>query len=1156
MTDPVTPSAEIDPINDAIERLRALTQVTVQNYWRCCPQDLPVAVATQSEGWNDWSTAQLNPKGYIVWSAGRQVMWLGQRFVVPHDLQGYPLTGLALRLVLTWWAEYAQIFVNGQLVQEGDLFDSSARVLLSSAVVPGEEITVALRLVSPGHDIGALMRSHCVYEAATGDHIDPGFVADELAVLHKYIEAFEPEKLDALAAAVAEIDWEAVSQKEEFTRSLSRLRQNLQSKIHPPLPPLSRGGQEGKSKILLLGHAHLDLAWLWTVSETWEVAQRTFESVLTLQQEFPELTFCHSTPALYAWIEQHRPDLFTAIKQQIAAGRWEVVGGMWVEPELNLISGESIVRQVLYAQRYVQEKFGQLTLVAWVPDSFGFCWQLPQILKQGGLEYFVTQKLHWNDTSQFPYGAFWWRSPDGTQIFSLMSPPNTTGVMDTNPLTMAAYAINWETQTNLKDAFWLPGVGDHGGGPTRDMLQVAKRWQQSPFFPRLEFTTALSYLQQLERGLGARDWGLGIGNSSEFVPHKGGSASLTVLSFELGRETQHSSSQSPIPNPQSRSDVRRSLSRAADAHGGSPITNPVWNDELYLEFHRGCYTTHADQKLWNRRCEGLLYQAELFASLATLTTGASYPKIQLEDAWKKVLFNQFHDILPGTSIPEVFVEANQAWQEVEQVGLEILEESLKAIASQITLPPPPQPDAQPLMVFNPLNWERSEIITISIETLHVETLHATSLQMLSVDRLSDRNSIEPTLRGNWEIYDLSGEKIPSQLTEKSTLLFLAKDIPSVGYRVFWLCPCHDELGRGAMRYAPTLQENWILENELLRVVVDPDTGDLSSIFDKIHQREVLSGSGNQLQAFQDSGQYWDAWNIDPNYAQHPLPPTQLKSIEWLERGVLRSRLRVVRQLGQSRFCQDYVLCAESPLLKIVTTVDWQERHVLVKAAFPLNLEADFATYEIPCGAIQRPTRPQTAAEQAKWEVPALRWADLGDEEYGVSLLNDCKYGYDSQPSQLRLTLLRSPSWPDPEADRGIHQFTYAIYPHSGSWQSAGTVRRGYELNLPMQVMLLSTLCDRTNSSLPAVGQFLDLQADNLILMALKQAEDCSDQWILRCYECHGEVAESQVQSDLGLNIAHSVDLLERPTQILEASSDGKAVKILPWEIASFTLLIS
>ncbi len=1087
----MTSTAGMHQIHDAIERLRALTQVNVQNHWRCS-KDLPVAIATQSEQWNDWSTPELSPKEYIVWLAGGQVMWLSQRFVVPQDLQGYPLAGLALRLTLTWWAAHAQIFVNGQLVQEGDLFDSSARVLLSSAVMPGEEIAVALRLVSPGHDIGALMRSSCVYELT--DSIDPGFVADELAVLHKYIEAFEPEKLESLAAVVAEIDWDVVSQKEEFERSLSTLRQTLQSLVGAqPVVPLPK-----QRRIRMLGHAHLDMAWLWTVSETWEVAQRTFESVLTLQQDFPDLTYCHSTPALYAWIEQHRPDLFAAIKQQIAAGRWEVVGGMWVEPELNLINGESIVRQVLYAQRYVQEKFGQLTSVAWVPDSFGFCWQLPQILKQGGIEYFVTQKLHWNDTTKFPYGAFWWRSPDGTQIFSLISPPNTAGVMDTNPITMASYAVDWETQTHLKDVFWLPGVGDHGGGPTRDMLQVAKRWQHSPFFPRLEFTTAESYLS-LVRG----QWSVG------------------------------------------KTEVNN---RETTDNGQLTTDTPIWNDELYLEFHRGCYTTHADQKRWNRRCEGLLYQAELFASLATLATGVSYPKRLLEDAWKKVLFNQFHDILPGTSIPEVFVEANQAWQEVEQVGLEILQESLKAIASQIALPPPPQPDAQPIIVFNPLNWQRSELVAISLPT-------------------SGETS--------WEIYDLSGQKIPSQLSETSTFLFLAKDVPSVGYCVFWLCRCPHEPSRGVKLYAPTPQ-NWVLENEFLRVVVDPDTGDLSSVFDKIYQREVLSGSGNQLQAFQDSGQYWDAWNIDPNYAQHPLPSTQLKSIQWLERGALRSRLRVVRQLSASQFCQDYIVDAESPILKIATTVDWQERHVLVKAAFPLNVEANYATYEIPCGAIQRPTRPQTSAEQAKWEVPALRWADLGDGTYGVSLLNDCKYGYDSQSFQLRLTLLRSPTWPDPEADRGIHHFTYALYPHSGTWQSAGTVRKGYELNLPLMVFNSPPVKAYDPTPLQPIGRLLDLQPENLVLMAFKQSEDAPDRWIVRCYECHGESADLSLESDFGLSVAYPVDLLEQPEKTLEpspvsASEAGKgsaqawrslacvqrigqSFRISPWKIASFTVV--
>jgi alpha-mannosidase len=286
----------------------------------------------------------------------------------------------------------------------------------------------------------------------------------------------------------------------------------------------------------------------------------------------------------------------------------------------------------------------------------------------------------------------------------------------------------------------------------------------------------------------------------------------------------------------------------------------------------------------------------------------------------------------------------------------------------------------------------------------------------------------------------------------------------------------------------------------------------------------------------------------------------------------------VRQLGQSEFCHDYILDAASPILKIITTVDWQERHVLVKAAFPLNLEADYATYEIPCGAIQRPTRPQTPAEQAKWEVPALRWAELTDSQleptehhqsqsnltsnasiqnpksniqnrYGVSLLNDCKYSYDSQPSQLRLTLLRSPCWPDSDADRGIHQFTYALYPHGGSWQSAGTVRRGYELSLPLTALDRIPVDATSPKALQPMGRLLDLPAENLVLMTLKSSEDAAEQWILRCYECHGESAELSLESDLGLSLAHPVDLLEQTTSM----ASGQPFSLAPWKVATFAL---
>ena len=989
------------------------------------------------------------------------------------------MAGLCLRLALTWWAEDVQIFINGVLVQSGDLLDYFTRVLLSESATPGAEIIVALRLVSPSHCEGGLMRSVCIYESTTSSRIEPGFVADELDVLQRYLAAFDLD-IDMLAEAVSQIDWEVVGDAVLFERSLSTLRQNLQSRVDRTI----------QSKIHLLGHAHLDMAWLWPVSETWSAAQRTFESVLNLQKDFPDLIFCHSTPALYAWIEEHRPDLFKSIQNQVKSGRWEIVGGMWIEPDLNLIDGESIVRQILYAQRYVETKFNQITKVAWVPDTFGFCATLPQFLIQGGIEYFVTQKLAWNDTTKFPHGAFWWRSPDGTKIFSLMSALIGEGI---DPVKMASYAIDWQLKTKLPDTLWLPGVGDHGGGPTRDMLEVAQRWQHSPFFPQLEFTTANAYLL------------------------------------------------------------------AVSANNSADDQFPIWNDELYLEFHRGCYTTHADQKRWNRRCEKLLYQSELFASLATIAVGAVYPQAELAAAWKKALFNQFHDILPGTSITQVFEEANLAWQEVEQVASNILQGALSAIAKRISLPPPPHPHALPIIIFNPLNWQRSEVVAVPLLAADGQRRAGAEGNLSNIDQ-------------DWQVYDGAGQPLPSQLSDRSTLLFIAADIPSVGYRLFWLCPHDvaasnfpvklDPIRAHLSHYANSIAEkisfanNWTLENEFLRVSVDAETGNIASIFDKSAQREILAGQGNQLQAFKDSGQYWDAWNIDPNYEQHPLPDAELKSIEWIEYGEIQQSLRVVRQIGRSQFTQDYILQTNSPMLKIATTVDWQEQGVLVKAAFPINLTAESATYEIACGAISRPTQPQTATEKAKWEVPAQRWADLtqmGDGEennqlpiYGVSLLNDCKYGYDSKPNQLRLTLLRSPSWPDPEADRGYHEFTYAIYPHAGSWQSADTVRRGYELNLPLQVMVLQSTLASTEAYLPPVGCFIDLSAQNLILMALKQSEDTPEEWILRCYECWGVSGELSLQGEGGLAIAHEVDLLERSLNIPNTQTG----QISPWKIVS------
>ncbi|WP_377477936.1 MAG: glycoside hydrolase family 38 C-terminal domain-containing protein [Microcoleus anatoxicus] len=1325
-------SSASNNISEVVERLRRLTLWDAQSGWRYYDSDLAVV-----KGVNicNWPVAELNHKGHIAWPSGKQVFYLGQKFVVPPNLSAYPVTGLRLLLSLTWWADHVQIFVNGELVGVGDLFDCAVRLLLSPSVLVGDEFLVILRLVSPGHDSGALVKSVCVYEAADSVCFDPGFVADELEILQNSLSGnfsnlnsqYSPTRnivhgglvvkgetlKSQVELAVGLIDWSVVGDRQKFDRSLSSLRQNLlgflggfQDGLKVETAEGAEGAEGGgrervfgraesdestsiyigecrgkssiyKGKIYLVGHAHLDLAWLWPVAETWEVAQRTFESALKLQSEFPSLIFCHSTPALYAWIEEHRPDLFAEIKKQVVAGLWEVVGGMWVEPDLNLISAESMVRQVVYGQRYAQEKFGELMRVVWLPDTFGFGWQLPQILRDGGVDYFVTQKLRWNDTTEFPYGAFWWEGLDGTKIFSMMSGPIGENI---ESVKMANHLFDWQIKTGLQSAVWLPGVGDHGGGPTRDMLEVAKRWELSPFFPRLEFVKAVDYLaliesqfspvvsqsqadvsigenqpigkqaelgnlsvaesvklgeisqsqadvsmrdnsaavesanlgetspsqadvsmaenqpilKQSEIGNSAAVESANLGETSEFpVAVSMGDNSAAVESANLGEtsefpvavsmgdnsaavESANLGETSEFPVAVSMGDNSAILKQgeignsavveSANLGETSPSQAdvsmlpllPLWKDELYLEFHRGCYTTHADQKRYNRRCEELLYQAELLSSLATICAGAIYPKSELEIAWKKVLFNQFHDILPGSSIAQVYTDANLGWAEVDRTCRSIVLTSLDAIASQISLPSPPKPDAQPILIFNSLNWSRSEVVSLSLPDSAATT---------------------------WAIYDLSGQRLTTQiqpcdrLQPQSTLLFLANNLPPVGYRVFWLCPeaaetletssplpdNHDKTWLGypittmtrneaSCQETPFIPPIMLLENEFIRVKVDSETGNLSSIWDKLNHREVLNESGgNQLQSFQDSGQYWDAWNIDPNYAKHPLAAPILKDITWISQGEIRQSLRVVRQIGKSEFYQDYIVEIGSPVLKIKTVVDWQEKQVLVKAAFGLNVEADLATCEIPGGAIERTTKPQTAAEKAKWEVPILRWTDISNDDFGVSILNDCKYGCDLQPNQIRLTLLRSSTWPDEQADIGIHEFTCGVYPHRGNWQNAGTVQQGYELNLPLLVKVFPKLEENHHRTLPTVGKFLDLSAENLVLMAFKQSEDHANLWILRCYESQGKEARLELESDLSLAISQSVDLLEQPTTLPEKSEDGKGFQISPWKIASFSI---
>ncbi len=1046
-----------------IDRLRQLNTQNIQSEWHCHSQDIALADILTANVLTRWPTVALNERQHIAWDKGRHVFWLYQSITVPTDRHGYPLTGLTLRLGLTWWADDAQIYVDGSLVQTGDLFECFARICLSTSATPGQTFQIAIRLVSPGHDDGALVRSQLFYEFPAAQLTpEPSFVADELTVL----TTFEPDSWNKIQTALSQVNWDSLTQIPTVQEPVNHPFQQSLTQLRETLIPLATALKQ--RQIHCVGHAHLDMAWLWPVADTWDAAERTFKSVLDLQKDFPELTYTHSSPALFEWLEHNRPALFTEIQQKVAEGSWSIDAGLWIEPEFNLISGEAIARHILYGQRYCQEKFGQISKIAWLPDSFGFCWQLPQLLTQGGIETFATLKLSWNDSTEFPHQLFWWQSPDGSRILSLMLPPIGS---DIDPVKMTAHAKKWENSTGLSNTLWLPGLGDHGGGPTRDMLEKAQRWEKSPFFPNLKFTTPNTYISNLP----------------------------------------------PYP----------SLS--------------TWNNELYLELHRGCYTTHADQKQHNRRCEDLLYQAEVFATVAYLIANQTYPKASLETAWKALLFNQFHDILPGTAIPEVFADANQRWEQVYTIGQNVLEESIDAIAATISLPKPPHPQAKPIIVFNSLSWPRSSVVTAQLPTG------------------DNKNPLA------WSVYDCDQQLILSQIADPTapkikpekpscSIYFLASDIPAVGYQCFWLCP-----ESPSTKYPQPTE--YYLENKFIKASIDPVTGHLISLIEKSTQRETFSAPGNQLQTFRDQGQYWDAWNIDPDYASHPLPSPALQSIQWIETGPIRQRLRIVYQFNRSTICQDYVLDIDSPFLTVENHIDWQEKQVLLKAYLPLTVSAEIATYENPFGAITRPTHPQTKAEKAQWEVPALRWADLGDQDFGVSFLTDCKHGFDARPNHLRLTLLKSPIWPDPDADRGEHSFTYAIYPHSGTWQSARTVHYARELNISPTVHFSDRRAAPKPSSHSAnnsMCSFLQIDNANLILSAFKPAEEDPDEFILRCYEIHGESATVEVSNKLGLRSLEwaESDHAHAPvlTNILEAPTQRKQLtRATPWQILTYRI---
>lgn len=795
-----------------------------------------------------------------------------------------------------------------------------------------------------------------------------------------------------------------------------------------------------------VGHSHIDVAWLWQLAHTRDKCGRTFSTALRLMDDYPEFKFIQSQPQLYKYVKEDYPELYQAIKDKARAKQWEATGGMFVEADCNLSSGESLIRQMQLGQKFFEQEFGKSSKVLWLPDVFGYSWALPQIIKNSGLDYFMTIKISWNQFNRLPYDTFKWRGIDGTEVL-------THFITAKNQEEDPAYTYNGFTHPKVVELTWKNyqqksindrllvayGYGDGGGGVTREMLETAKAYDKLPFMPKWKFSTAEDYFNELETEIDSKQV-------------------------------------------------------------------PVWDGELYLEYHRGTYTSQAKQKWANRRSEDLLHNLEFVASFAKQVNEAyEYPYDRINHLWELVLLNQFHDIIPGSSIAEVYQDSQKQYQEVFNEGSVLVQEALQAVEDGFGF------DGQ-LVAFNTLSFTRSDTLTWDWE----ESL---------------RNQVLVDQEGNY--YPIQQITVEG-LTKASAWI---QDIPAYGFKQLRLKKIDNS------SKSPFVVEDDCVDTPFYRLQFN-DKGQLRSIHAKQWEREILLGPGNVFYAFEDKPLNWDAWDIDIFYQEKSWEVTDFKGMKVLDEGVNQLTLRFVWHYLDSTITQDLIVYANTARLDFRTTVDWHEQQTLLKVAFPVDIRASKATYDIQFGNVERPTHSNTSWDWARFETCAHKWVDLSERDFGVSLLNDCKYGHDIKDNVIRLSLIKSGVFPDKEQDQGMHRFTYSLYPHTGDWFYGKTHQEGYKLNIPLLGYVPKTKGIFVNQD----AAFLTVDSEHIVLETVKRAEDSG--LLLRFYETAGARGELDLEKVVGTNKqVVETDLRERALHQVK----GK-VFFKPYQIRTFIVL--
>jgi len=923
-----------------------------------------------------------------------------------------------------------EVFVDGKRVFSAEHWaDFRPRLVVSPSASPGKKHIIVIHAFNK-EGLRSIPLIEFCYSKVDEVALELASFIEEL----KFAQELAGGK-ELCEKAIAEIKPETILALE--SDKLLALIKEIEERLSP-LKPLAK-----QYVIHLIGHAHIDMNWLWPWEETVDVCRRDFDTVTHLMEEFPDFCFSHSQAATYKIAEERFPRIFERIKKRVKEGRWEVTASTWVEGDLNMANGEAIAHQLLYGKRYVKEKFGVEPEILWEPDTFGHPWSIPGVLKKSGINYYYFMRCGKGSP------MFWWEGPDDSRVLAFNSVYNA----NINPKELAQLSKDFKKRFETKTAMFVYGVGDHGGGPTRYDIKVTHKLEEKPIFPHLEFSTTRRFFEAISR-----------------------------------------------ENP----------------------NLPVVRDELNFTWD-GCYTTHGDIKEHNRKCERLLLDAEIVGSIAKLL-GGDYP--DLKESWEKALFNQFHDILDGSGVHLSYEYSGKLAEEVEREADKAIFSGLSAITKGIHT----EKEGLPILVFNPLAWERTDIVSLPLPK---------------------------NMPASCVVKDGEGNIYPVQIL-KDKLLFVAQNTPSLGYKVFYITE-----GKGKDSHVDS-KTPFCLENEFFALAIDEKSGTIAYLYDKKNGKMVMKrqrdeGTGpemvestnpimnNLLQVLYELPHSMSAWVIGPISSVKNLitaPEIQLTAL-----GPVTGKIRIKRKFGHSAITQDISLYEGIPRIDFITDIDWREKAdcsteaPMLKASFTPILNKTKATFETPFGHIERVADGR--------EVPALQWVDISDDEYGVSLLSDTKYGFDVKGNTMRITLVRTSYEPDPLSDVGKHKFTYSIYPHKGNWKKAETVRKGYELNHPLMALTIK-LTGKGN--LPQRKSFLSSAPSNVVMTCFKKAEG-SDELVLRVYESRGEKVEASINFGFPIEEVVEVDLLEKFVKNSHVSlgNNKLSFSINPYEIKTFRL---